>query len=124
MYKQAIEKKLTELAARIKDIEEAYEDGFDKLGSKLYQSAKHDFDLLNEVYISVINFTGIRYFVKLVETTKAYPNTSYYICEYGAILHETNDINMATSFEHVESAMSIAEFINETYDFKATVIFK
>jgi len=64
-----------------------------------------------------------RYIVKLVETTKPFPKTSYYICEYGAILHETPDINKATIFEYEESAHSIADFVNETYDFKATVMF-
>ena len=64
-----------------------------------------------------------RYVVKLVETTKAFPKTSYYICEYGAILQETPDINKATKFEYEESAHSIADFVNETYDFKATAMF-
>ena len=60
--------------------------------------------------------------IMLTETTKAYPKNTYYKCEIGGMLNDTLNKNEAFVFEHIEWAEMVRDFIEETYDYKATLI--
>ena len=62
------------------------------------------------------------YIIKITETTKSFPKSTYYKCEIGGTLQDVVNKKDAFVFECIEAAENIAEFINATYDFKSTII--
>ena len=61
------------------------------------------------------------YIVTLVETTKAYPMHCFYVCEITGILQTTEKLEQAYFTDSLDGANMVAEFVNERYDYKATV---
>jgi len=62
------------------------------------------------------------YIIKITETTKSFPKSTYYKCEIGGTLQDVVNKKDAFVFECIEAAENIAEFIDDTYDFKSTII--
>ena len=61
------------------------------------------------------------YIITLVETTKAYPKHCFYVCEITGILQTTETLEHAYGTTSFEGATMVADFVNERYDYKATV---
>lgn len=64
----------------------------------------------------------LKYVIKLTETTKAFPKETFYKCEVGSMLNDTENKSEAFIFEHFEGAERVKDFIEESYDFKAEIV--
>lgn len=61
------------------------------------------------------------YIITLVETTKAYPKHCFYVCEITGILQTTEKLEEAHFTTSFDGATMVADFVNEKYDYLATV---
>jgi len=57
--------------------------------------------------------------IELVESTKAFSKVTYYKCEMGGVLIDTDDVFDAYKTENPEE---LVDFINERYDYRAKAI--
>ena len=82
---------------------------------------KKEININGQVY-RLVEEKPTKCIIMLTETTKAFPKNTYYKCEIGSMLNDTSDKNEAFVFEHIEGAEMVRDFIEETYDYKATLI--